>query len=204
MTSLPSLCRMLTFNLYRTFEALESLSTGSCHSTNTWTILADRAITTSAHCGISGSRCLMKLPRLSLAVWLVTALTTAILSGMSKSNFTKLQRVQKTLARVVLRRRKFEHIKPALKELHWLPVQYCVTFKTAALVHSMKNTGQPAYLRQLLQDYEPVRSLRSSTKNLICKLLLELYWHLVVSDIQPFMYGILYLIIFMKPKLVTF
>ena len=33
----------------------------------------------------------------------------------------------------------------------------------------MKNTGQPAYLRQLLQDYEPVRSLRSSTKNLICK-----------------------------------
>ena len=93
----------------------------------------------------------------------------ALLSGMSKSNITKLQRVQNTLARVVLRRRKFECITPALKELHWLPVQYRVTFKTAVLVHSMKNTGQPAYLRQLLQDYEPVRSLRSSTKNLNCK-----------------------------------
>ena len=73
------------------------------------------------------------------------------------------------VARVVLRRRKFEHILPALKELHWLPVQYRVTFKTAVLVHSMTNTGQPTYLRQLLQDYEPVRSLGSSTKNLICK-----------------------------------
>ena len=93
----------------------------------------------------------------------------ALLAGMSKSNFTKLQRVQNTLARVVLRRGKCEHITPALKELHWLPVQYRVTFKTAALVYSTKNTGQPAYLRQLLQDYEPVRTLRSSSKNLICK-----------------------------------
>ena len=93
----------------------------------------------------------------------------ALLSGMSKSNFTKLQRVQNTLARVVLRRRKYEHISSALRELHWLPVQYRVTFKTAVLVHSIKNTGQPAYLRRLLQDYEPIRSLRSSTKNLICK-----------------------------------
>lgn len=93
----------------------------------------------------------------------------AVLSGMSQSNFTKLQRVQNTLARVVLRHRKFEHITPALNELHWLPAQYRVTFKLAILLHSIKNTGQPTYLCQLLQDYEPVRSLRSSTKNLICK-----------------------------------
>ena len=93
----------------------------------------------------------------------------ALLSGISKSNFTKLQRVQNTLARVVLRRRIVQHITAALKELHWLPVQYRVTFKTAVLVHSMKNTGQHAYLRQLLQDYKPVRSLRPSTKNLICE-----------------------------------
>ena len=78
-------------------------------------------------------------------------------------------RVQNTLARVVLRRRKFEHITSALKELHWLPVQYRVTFRIAVLVHLIKNTGYPAYLRQLQQDYEPVRSLRSSTTNLICK-----------------------------------
>jgi len=52
---------------------------------------------------------------------------------------------------------------------HWLMVQYCVSFKTASLVFSIKNTGQPAYLRDLVQDYEPVRTLRSSSKNSICK-----------------------------------
>ena len=87
----------------------------------------------------------------------------ALLSGMSKSNFTKLQRVQNTLSRFVSRRRKFEHTMPALTELHWLPLQYRVTFKTAVLVHWIKNTGPPAYLRQLLQDYKPVHSLQSST-----------------------------------------
>jgi hypothetical protein len=93
----------------------------------------------------------------------------ALLTGMSKSNFNKLQRVQNTLARVVLRQKKYDHITPALKELHWLPVQYRVTFKTTVLVYSIKNTGQPAYLRQILPDYVPHRTLRSSSKNLICE-----------------------------------
>jgi len=61
---------------------------------------------------------------------------------------------------------KFEHIMSALKEFHWIPVEYRVTFKTAVLVHSIKKTGLPAYLRQLLQDYEPVRSLQSSKKKI--------------------------------------
>ena len=39
---------------------------------------------------------------------------------MSDRNFKKLQRVQNTLARVVLRAGKFEHITPALIQLHWL------------------------------------------------------------------------------------
>jgi len=42
---------------------------------------------------------------------------------MTDCNFNKLQRVQNTLARVVLRAGKFEHITPALIQLHWLPVK---------------------------------------------------------------------------------
>ena len=41
--------------------------------------------------------------------------------GMTGRNFKKLQRVQNTLARVVLHAGKFEHITPALIQLHWLP-----------------------------------------------------------------------------------
>ena len=47
----------------------------------------------------------------------------ALFFGMSAANFSKLQRIQNTLARVVLRKRKLEHITPSLKELHWIPVQ---------------------------------------------------------------------------------
>ena len=87
--------------------------------------------------------------------------------GMSKSNFAKLQRVQNTLARIVLRRGKFEHITPALKELHWLPIEQRVTYKLAVLAYNIKTTGQPVYLRELLPDYEPACTLRSSSKHFL-------------------------------------
>ena len=86
---------------------------------------------------------------------------------MSASNFKSLQRVQNTLARVVLRRGKFEHITPALIDLHWLPVQYRVTYKLATLTYSIKQSGQPSYLHQLLQDYQPTYSLRSASHDLL-------------------------------------
>jgi len=56
------------------------------------------------------------------------------------------------------------------ESLRWLPVQYRVTFKTATLVYFIKDTGQPAYyLGHILQDYVPVRTLKSSSRNLIFK-----------------------------------
>ena len=75
--------------------------------------------------------------------------------------------MQNTLARTVLRRGKLEHITPALKELHWLPIEQRVTYKLATLAFTIKNTGQPIYLRELLPDYEPARTLRSSSKHLL-------------------------------------
>jgi len=50
---------------------------------------------------------------------------------MTDCNFKKLQRVQNTLARVVLRAGKFEHIIPAFIKLHWLPVKQRVLYKQA-------------------------------------------------------------------------
>src|SRR5208282_4843894 len=92
----------------------------------------------------------------------------ALLVGMSDSNFKKLQRVQNTLARVLLRLSRSDHITPALIELHWLPVKYRATFKLATLTFKTLQSGQPTYLRDLFQIYEPVRSLRSSNTRLLC------------------------------------
>ena len=91
----------------------------------------------------------------------------SLLAGTSKSNLMKLQRVQNTLARVIVRQGKFDHITPVLKELHWLPIENRVTFKLATLTYSIKSMGQPVYLRDLLSDYEPVRILRSSSRRLL-------------------------------------
>jgi len=84
-----------------------------------------------------------------------------------------------------------------LKRLHWLLILYHITFKTAVLVHSKKNTGQHAYLRQ------PVDTLQSSSKNLINErtvypvLAFRGFRHSVVSAETT------YLTILVKLKLVT-
>jgi hypothetical protein len=87
--------------------------------------------------------------------------------GMSASNFAKLQRVQNSLARTVLKRTRVASATSALIELHWLPVEYRVTFKLSTLTFSVLNTGRPEYLRELLNVYKPARTLRSSSKDLL-------------------------------------
>jgi hypothetical protein len=87
--------------------------------------------------------------------------------GMSTSNFAKLQLVQNSLARAVLKRTRFASATSALVELHWLPVEYRVNFKLSTLTFNVLNTGRPEYLRELLNDYKPARTLRSSSKELL-------------------------------------
>ena len=43
-------------------------------------------------------------------------------SSTTKKNIARLQKVQNFAARIVTGARKYEHITPMLKELHWLPV----------------------------------------------------------------------------------
>ena len=83
---------------------------------------------------------------------------------MSATNLAKLQRVQNTLARTVLRQRRFDHVSSSLTQLHWLPIKYRVTFKLATLTHKILHCQQPDYLYQLIDAYTPARDLRSSNR----------------------------------------
>jgi len=47
--------------------------------------------------------------------------------------------------------RKFDHITPVLRELHWLPVRQWVKFKTAVLVFKCLHGLAPAYLADYCQ-----------------------------------------------------
>ena len=69
-------------------------------------------------------------------------------------NQHKLQNFQNSLARNVTNHRKYAHVTPILKQLHWLLVKYRCMFKTATLVYKFLNSGSPSC-------FEPFLSLSS-------------------------------------------
>ena len=91
----------------------------------------------------------------------------SLLVGTSARNISKLQSAQNSAARVVLRVKKYDHITPALKKLHWLPVKDRITFKLITTVYKTRFFRQPEYLVTLLPNYVPVRQLRSSSQDRI-------------------------------------
>jgi len=71
----------------------------------------------------------------------------------SSVNMLKLQRVQKSLARVVTYTKRVEHIHPVLHQLHWLPINYRINYKVTTLAYKVRSTGSPAYLLPSVSDY---------------------------------------------------
>ena len=72
-----------------------------------------------------------------------------------------------SLARVILRRRKFDDITPSLMELQWLSMQQKVHLRLATISFNTIHTKEPEYLYDLLKLHEPVRTLRSSNSRLL-------------------------------------
>jgi len=52
----------------------------------------------------------------------------------SPTSSVKLQAVQNFAARIICGSRKFDHVTPLLKELHWLPVKSQLYLRDAVLV----------------------------------------------------------------------
>ena len=70
--------------------------------------------------------------------------------GLSCFNLHKLQSIQNTLARIVTNHRKYAHVTPILKQLHWVPINYRCMFKTATLVYKFLHSGSPSYFQPFL------------------------------------------------------
>jgi len=78
----------------------------------------------------------------------------SVLIGTTGSNINKLQRVQNCLARVVLRNNN-NSATSLLSELHWIPVNTRINFKTATLAYLSLTFGQPTYLSAVLTPHQP-------------------------------------------------
>ena len=75
----------------------------------------------------------------------------SLLFGLSNSQLQKLQRVQNAAARILTGTRKYDHITPVLRELHWLPVKERIDFKILLLTFKALNNMAPAYLKDTLR-----------------------------------------------------
>ena len=93
----------------------------------------------------------------------------SVLLGAPTSSIRKLQRVQNSLARVVLQQPRMSHARPLIEELHWLPVIQRIKFKVAALTYKIRCTSRPAYLHSLLSNRisDSTATLRSASRPLL-------------------------------------
>ena len=89
-----------------------------------------------------------------------------LLLSLTDFELRRLQLVQNSLCRVVIRSSKFSHITLQLKKLHWLPVRYRVQFKIGLITYKILNQGQPDYLIELIHPYISSRNTRQRTPKL--------------------------------------
>jgi len=89
----------------------------------------------------------------------------SVLVGLPWSITAPLQRVQNAAARLVMGLSARDHVGPALRELHWLPLAHRNKFKVALLMYLAHNRLSPLYISEMLAPVSSTlmhRQLRSS------------------------------------------
>ena len=88
--------------------------------------------------------------------------------GLPSNSIYRLQKIQNSIARVVIpSAKRYDHITPTLRTLHWLPVEKRITYKIANLTFKTLQTHLPSYLSDLLMPYKLSRCLRSANQHLL-------------------------------------
>ncbi len=75
----------------------------------------------------------------------------SLLYGLPEAQIRRLQLVHNAAARVVVKKRKFDHISEDLKDMHWLPIKSRIKFKILLLTWKALNGQAPTYLKELLK-----------------------------------------------------
>jgi hypothetical protein len=91
----------------------------------------------------------------------------SVLYGAPKSSIAKLQRVQNTLARVVLNKPRLTHSTELLQSLHWLPVKERIDYKVALLTYTVRYSSTPSYLNNWDRVINSSVTLRSASRHVL-------------------------------------
>jgi hypothetical protein len=87
----------------------------------------------------------------------------SLLLGIHDCQIYKLQLIQNSAARLVTLTRKYEHITPVLKDLHWLPVCMRIKFKVLLIVFKIIHGLAPSYLSEIIDIKTALRMTRSQS-----------------------------------------
>ena len=93
----------------------------------------------------------------------------SLLYGLDDVTLRPIQLIQNNAARVITRQRKRDHITPALRNLHWLPVRHRISYKVLLLTYKCRVGKGPKYLTDLLTTYVPSRipcALKNRTQSI--------------------------------------
>ena len=72
----------------------------------------------------------------------------SLLCGATGYNISQLKLWQNNAARMLSLRRKFDHINPVLKDLHWLSVEQRIEYKAMLLTYKALHGKAPACISQ--------------------------------------------------------
>ena len=92
-----------------------------------------------------------------------------LLYGLPDCEIDKLQRVQNAAARLLMSCKKYDHIKPILINLHWLPVRYRINFKILLLTFKALYGMTPSYIIDLIHIKTITRYSLRPTEGVLLK-----------------------------------
>jgi hypothetical protein len=89
----------------------------------------------------------------------------SLLVGVSDTLLKRLENIQRTAARIITKKRKYDSITPELISLHWLPIRERIAFKILVLVFKSLHQQTPKYISAMLQVKPVRRQLRSTSSS---------------------------------------
>ncbi|KAF7251907.1 Polypeptide N-acetylgalactosaminyltransferase 16 [Varanus komodoensis] len=87
--------------------------------------------------------------------------------GLPLKTVRTLQLVQNRAARLLTGMRRYAHMTPVLRQLHWLPIEARAQFKVLIMTYKALNGLGPGYLKERLRPYMPDHPLRSAGESLL-------------------------------------
>jgi len=170
LTLNSSKTEFLLIGLKQQLSKINDSSLTTTHSARNLSFIFDEHLTFSDQISAHSKSCYYHIRELRCTV---NAIATSIVHSkldycnsvyhdLPNYQLNRLQQIQNSLARAVVKAPKSSHITPILKSPHWLKVNERIEYKLLSLNYKVLTTSQPSYLNNLI-SVQPPRRTRSSS-----------------------------------------